>query len=76
MRRADAYTTDLLRGAHGRVEELTMAECHVLRADKLAGMSDTAFLASYGQVFRALSYLPGPPDENARRIWELHRRYG
>jgi hypothetical protein len=73
---ADTYATDLLRGAHRKVDDLTMAECHVLRAYKLAGMSDAAFLANYGQVFRALSYLPGPPDENARRICELHRRYG
>ena len=29
-----------------------MAECHALRAQKLASMSEVAFLASYGQVFR------------------------
>jgi hypothetical protein len=34
------------------------------------------FLASYGQVFRALPYLPGSPEDNVRQIYELHRRHG
>lgn len=39
-------------------------------------MSEQTFLASYGQVFRALPYLPGSPEENVRQIYELHRRHG
>jgi hypothetical protein len=58
------------------VEDVTMAECHVLRAQKLASMSDVAFLASYGQVFRAVSSLPGSAAENLYRIIDLHRQYG
>ena len=36
-----------------------MVESYVVRAQKLATMSEQTFLASYGQVFRALPYLPG-----------------
>jgi hypothetical protein len=48
-----------------------MVESYVVRAQKLVTMS-----ASYGQVFRALPYLPGSPDDNVRKIYELHRRHG
>jgi hypothetical protein len=53
-----------------------MAETYVLAANKLAGMSETAFLANHGQTFRVLRHLQGSPDENARRIYDLHRRHG
>jgi hypothetical protein len=72
----DRYALDLFRGAHDKVEDITMAECHALRAHKLASMSETAFAASYGQVFRVLSSLPGSAAENLNRIFDLHRRYG
>jgi hypothetical protein len=53
-----------------------MAESYVGRAFKLANMSEQTFFATYGQVFRAISYLPGDPNLNARKLWELHRRHG
>jgi hypothetical protein len=73
---AEGYAFDLFRGEHKRVEDVTMAECHALRAQKLASMSEVAFVASYGQVFRALSSLPGSASENLCRIFDLHRQYG
>jgi hypothetical protein len=73
---ADGYAFDLFRGEHKRAEDVTMAECHALRAQKLASMSDVAFVASYGQVFRAVSSLPSPAAENLSRIFDLHREYG
>jgi len=67
---------DLFKGEHKPGPDLSLVECFVVRAQKLATMSEQAFLASYGQVLRALSSLPGAPEESARRIFELHRRYG
>lgn len=74
--RPDAYDRDLFTGAHEDGRDLTMVEAHVLRAQKLATMSEHAFLSNYGQVFRALSDIDGSPHEVARRIFELHQRYG
>jgi Queuosine biosynthesis protein QueC len=72
----DGYAVDLFRGEHKDVEDITMAECHVLRAQKLASMSKLAFSAAYGQVFRIPSSLSGSASDNLIRIFELHRRYG
>jgi 7-cyano-7-deazaguanine synthase in queuosine biosynthesis len=71
----DAYAVDLFKGEQMRGSDLTLVESYVLRAQKLATMSDQGFLASYGQIFRALPYLPGSPDENAQQIYALHRRH-
>jgi len=53
-----------------------MAEQHISRAERLASMSEPAFLATYGQVFRALPYLEGEASDNATNIFQLHQRYG
>jgi 7-cyano-7-deazaguanine synthase in queuosine biosynthesis len=73
---ADSYAVDLFTGAHDAGPDLTMIESYVARAQKLGTMSEQGFLASYGQIFRLLSHLEGPADENARRVWDLHRRHG
>jgi hypothetical protein len=73
---ADHYVVDLFKGEHKPGSDLSLVECFVVRAQKLATMSEQAFFASYGQVFRALSCLPAAPEESARQIFELHRRYG
>jgi 7-cyano-7-deazaguanine synthase in queuosine biosynthesis len=73
---ADNYVIDLFEGEHKPGSDLTLVECYVVRAQKLATVSEQAFFASYGQLFRALPYLPGTPDDNARKIHDLHRRYG
>jgi 7-cyano-7-deazaguanine synthase in queuosine biosynthesis len=73
---ADKYVVDLFTGAHRHGDSLTMVESYVVRARKLATMSEQAFAATYGQSFRALPYLSGSPDQNLKNIWELHRRHG
>lgn len=70
------YAVDLFTGSHQTGSALTMVEGFVLRAQKLATMSRQAFAASYGQIFRAVEHLPGTPDENVDRIWNLHHRHG
>jgi hypothetical protein len=72
----DKYVVDLFTGAHRNGDSLTMMESYVVRAQKLATMSEQAFTATYGQAFRALPYLSGPADQNIKQIWELHRRHG
>jgi hypothetical protein len=39
-------------------------------------MSQQTFVATYGQIFRAIPHLPDSPDENVRKIWDMHRRHG
>jgi hypothetical protein len=39
-------------------------------------MSQQTFVASYGQVFRAVQHLPDSPDANVTRVWNLHRKHG
>jgi 7-cyano-7-deazaguanine synthase in queuosine biosynthesis len=70
------YNVDLFKGAHTKTEDVTMAEQHVSRAERLASMTELAFFANYGQIFRALPYMEGRADENARRVFDLHQRYG
>lgn len=73
---AENYVLDLFSGAQEPSAALTMIESFVVRAQKLATMSEQAFVASYGQIFRALPYLEGPADQNVKKIWDLHRRHG
>jgi hypothetical protein len=73
---SDSYAVELFTGAHTKAEDLTMVEQYIARAQRLACLSENAFLADYGQVFRALPYIQGPAAQNATKIFELHRRYG
>ena len=73
---ADNYVIDLFKGQHKAGSDLTLVECYVVRAQKLATMSEQTFLATFGQVYRAIPSLPGIPDDIAKKIYELHRRYG
>lgn len=73
---ADNYVVDLFAGEHQPGPALTMMESYVLRAQKLATMSQQTFVSTYGQIFRAIPHLPGSADENVKRIWELHRQHG
>lgn len=70
------YVIDPFSGEHSNAVDLAMVEQYVLRARNLATMTQEAFLANYGQVFRALPFLPGSPDQNAHRIHRLHQRHG
>lgn len=73
---ADNYAVDLFTGAHETGSALTMIASYVLRAQKLATMSQQTFVASYGQVFRAVQHLPHSSDESVTKIWNLHRKHG
>lgn len=73
---AESYGVHLFTGTHTKPEDVTMAEQHISRAERLASMSEPAFLAAYGHVFRALPYLEGDVSINATRVFELHQRYG
>lgn len=70
------YVVDPFVGEHTDGTDLAMVEQYVLRAKNLATMTPEAFLSNYGQVFRALPFVPGNADENARRIYDLHQRHG
>ena len=72
----NAYAVDLFTGAHVRPEDIIMVEQHVCRAERLASMSEDTFLSRYGQTFRVLRHLPGRAVDNARKVHELHKRYG
>jgi hypothetical protein len=73
---AENYIVDLFAGAHQPGPALTMMESYVLRAQKLATMSQEAFVSTFGQIFRTIGHLPGAVDENVKKIWDLHRRHG
>jgi hypothetical protein len=73
---ADNYAVDLFTGAHEPGSALTTIESYVVRAQKLATMPEQTFVATYGQIFRVIPYLPGSADDNVRKIWHLHRRHG
>jgi 7-cyano-7-deazaguanine synthase in queuosine biosynthesis len=73
---AETYGVQLFTGAHNKPEDITIAEQHISRAERLASMTEPTFLSAYGQVFRALPYLEGSAAENATRIFHLHQRYG
>jgi hypothetical protein len=72
----DNYSVDLFRGAHKPGPDLTLVESYVNQAQKFASMSELAFKAGYGQVYRVIPHLPGSADENIKRVWQLHRRQG
>ena len=60
---AKSYAVDLFRGEHKKAEDVTMAEFYILRAQKLASMSELALLANHGQVFRLLSSCRARPPK-------------
>jgi 7-cyano-7-deazaguanine synthase in queuosine biosynthesis len=70
------YRIDVFRDVLKPGPDLTMIESYVNRAQRLATMSQQAFVATYGQIFRAIPYLPGSADDNVNLIWDLHRRHG
>lgn len=73
---AENYAVDLFIGEHKPGPALTMKKSYVARAQKLATMSQQTFVATYGEIFRAVSHLPGSIDANVRAIWEMHQRHG
>lgn len=72
---AAAYAVDLLAGARQPGNDIVMAESYVMATQRIETMSEFAFYAANGQMFRALRHLPGSLDDNARAIYDLHRRH-
>ena len=72
---ADMYKVDLLLGPRKVGPQRTLAEAYVRTASTILRMADTAFIANYGEVFRAVRYLGEPENVAGRKIIELHRRH-
>ena len=70
------YQTDFFAGPIEDGKALTMVEGHLLRARRLSGMSQTAFLANHGHAFRAFKHIGLPTEAAAQSTFELHQRYG
>ena len=73
--RADSYGVDLLTGGRDEGEPRTMLASYVEVAEQVAKMSEMEFFMRFGEVARIVRHLGGSADENARRIYELHRRH-
>ncbi len=73
---AAAYLVDLFHGERKPGLDVITAESYVLHALKLATMTEQAFFSSFGQIFRILPHLPGTHEENAAKLYDLHRRHG
>jgi hypothetical protein len=68
---------DLLTCPRDAGETRAMAELYYKRAHELADVTDRDFFSRYaGEVARAIGHIDGLPDDNARRILDLHRRHG
>lgn len=73
---AENYAIELFTGPRTPGRSTTMALAYIERARRLASMSEQTFISTYGQIFRALPFLPGSAEENVRRLWDLHQRHG
>jgi len=71
----EMYKLNLLTDAREPGEARTMAECYIRFATEVGSMSEAAFLARFGEVSRIVNALPGKADDNARRVYELHRKH-
>jgi len=72
----DFYGVDLFAGDREPGLDLTLAESYVLTAAKLSKITEQAFFANYGQIFRALRYLGGDRLQTAANLHQLHVRHG
>jgi hypothetical protein len=72
---AEMYKVDLLLGPRKHGPQTTLAEAYVRTASSILRMADTAFIANYGEVFRAVRFLGEPENVAGRKIIELHRRH-
>jgi hypothetical protein len=69
------YKVDLLTGARNKPEDKTMIESYVRTATLINKMSDFEFFPHFGEATRVLTHLEGTADENASRIFDLHKRH-
>ncbi len=72
----EMYEVRLLEDERESGETRTMAEGYVKSAVEIRQMTDQGFLSRFaGEMSRALGYLPGSADDNARSIIDLHKRH-
>jgi hypothetical protein len=74
--RADTYGVDLLTDPRDEGEPRTMLASYVETAQQVAGMTEAEFFCRFGEAFRVVRALDGPPAENARQVYDLYRRHG
>jgi hypothetical protein len=72
---SEMYKVDLLTGARETLEERTMLESYIRTATEVAKMSEIEFFSYFGEASRVFSYLEGTADQNAAKIWDLHKRH-
>lgn len=72
---SEMYKVDLLIGAREKLEDKTMIESYVRAATLVAKMTEFEFFSHFGEATRVFSHLEGTADENAAKIWDLHKRH-
>lgn len=70
------YECDMFLGPIEDPQGITMVEGHLLRARRLATMTQRGFAARHGQTFRALSSVADTPQRVMQDMFNLHQRYG
>ncbi|MEK6674496.1 MAG: hypothetical protein AABZ47_02450 [Planctomycetota bacterium] len=73
--RADSYGLDLLTGPRAEGEERAMLASYVEVASQVSQMTELEFFMRFGEVGRIVRHLGGSADQNARMIYDLHRRH-
>jgi 7-cyano-7-deazaguanine synthase in queuosine biosynthesis len=71
----DSYAVDLLTGARAEGEARTMLASYVEVAAQVSKMSEMEFFMRFGEVARIVRHLGGSADQNARQVYDLHRRH-
>ena len=72
----EMYGVDLLRDERTPGESRTMLESYVGTARRVKGMSDMAFFAEFGEVYRVIRNIRGmKADDAASRILDLYKRH-
>jgi 7-cyano-7-deazaguanine synthase in queuosine biosynthesis len=69
------YRLDLLVGSLPSGEPRTMVEAYVRTASEIERLNDAAFFARFGEVGRALRFIPEGAEEAGRKILELYKRH-
>jgi hypothetical protein len=73
---ATGYATELFTGARPTIEDKTMVERWVGTADRIDTCDNaTVFAINYPQINDAIGRMPGSADENATKLFDLHKRH-
>lgn len=72
---ADKYRHQLLTEARDEGESRIMLASYLETTQQVADMDITAFYNRYGEAARAFPHLGLPPDDAAKRIFELYKRH-